>query len=178
MAIYEEREIKPLVKIDEYLALRTPIGKEKYFRVVRIEPIPGYRDDFKNYIAGFTSLPPGQKTKVVEEDAKKILAVRDRQLLQYRLIPIDDYVYRYLQYGDRFTLKNKDTYIDKESIELCPQIAEWFVYEENVPTIEIYNPGTESLTNLRFRLIGFLYELEEVKTKPPKVTYIPVYFEV
>jgi len=177
MAVYEEREIKPIVKIEEYIALRTR-SVDRYFKVVRIEPIPGFRDDFKNYIEGFTGLAPGSTAKVVKENVKKILAVDTRELLQYRLIPIDDFEYRYEMYGRRFLLKNKETWIDKEAIELCPQICEWFVYEEEVPEIEIRNPTSETLNSLRFRVIGFKYYLEPVEEKPPKVTYIPVYFEI
>jgi len=178
MAIYEEIELKPIAKIDEYVALRMPTKKEKYFRVVRIEPIPLYRDDFKNYVTGFTQLSPGDVTTVSKEDAKKILAVETDQLLQYRLFPVDNYEFRYEQYGTRFRIKNKEMWLSKYSAEKYPHLHEWYVYEENVPEIKIRNPTQDALKTLKFDLVGLLYELEEVETKPPKVTFIPLYAEI
>ena len=180
MAIYEyeSEKIKPVAKIEEYLALRTPKGVEKYFKINRIEPIPGFIDDFGNYISGFAGLAPNATEKLVAENVKKILAADTNQLFQYRLIPLDDYWYRYKQYGDRFKLKNKQTWITKDIVSEQPELAEWFVYEENVPEIWIYNPTTDTLTTLRFKVYGFVYELEEVTEKPPKATYIPIYAEI
>jgi len=176
--IYENsfNEFKPIARIGEYIALITKLGKERYFRVVNIEPVAFIGDLIP--LTKKSSIDPGAEVEIVPEEVKKVLAVDTKTLLHYRLIPEDDFWFAYEISGRRMQLKNVSSWLGRFLLDKAPNLLEWFVYEENVPKIIVRNPGTTALTSLRFTLIGFTYKLEEQPTKPVYVTYIPIYAEI
>jgi len=177
--IYENafNEFKPVARIGEYVALRTPSGKEKYFKVVNIEPVAFIGDLMP--LTGLTSIPPQGNATITSTTAQNVLAVDTDILLHYRLIPQDDFWYAYEQYGRRMQLKNVNSWLGKFLVDTAPNLLEYFVYEDNTPQIDIYNPSTtSSLSSLTFMLVGFTYRLEEQMTKPQYITYIPIYAEI
>jgi len=176
--IYENsfNEFKPVARIGEYIALITKLGIERYFRVKNIEPVAFIGDLIP--LTKKSSIGSGEEAEIIPEEAKKVLAVDTKTLLHYRLIPLDDFWFAYELNGRRMQLKNVSSWLGKHLIDIAPNLLEWFVYEENVPKIIVRNPGTTPLTSLKFILVGFVYKLEEQPTKPPYVTYIPIYAEI
>jgi hypothetical protein len=142
-------------------------NKDKYFEVVRVDPLPPVIHDFGRLAAGEDTGPEPIKISELE------MAEDELGLFHFRLL--DDFRVDIYQPKTKmlFTYKNQRGIIGQDLDQLVPGHSENFViavYKNEVPYVRAINHTRSELPMTRMVFWGFRLKLKEIpkeKVTPP-----------
>ena len=149
--------MEPIALQDHYVAVH--YGNSIYYRKVDFfEAIPPFQAlDIGAIAAGTTSL----RTALLRLD------MPDEEFLQARWYPLDNAICRFwlpLAEG-KYKLLNWQGTVDQTIVhrDPCLHMTEFFVWENNRPSVEAQNPMDYGLLACRIIVMGYRFYSEEVK---------------
>ena len=169
MAKIYKKDFEPVADIGDNIVLEP---RKEAYRVVFVEPTGIIEKDFGAIGAG---------AKLTDQELKELTMEKD-QLGQFRIYFVDNIRltnWRQPRGVGRFYMKSASTYIDNTfqslGLDRFGQLAEFFVFEDRVPMVDVENPTGSALSNSRVKFFGYRYDLEKLPSIPS--TYIPIPIE-
>jgi len=161
-------EFIPIVRKGENLELvKSDTGEVVgYYNVTYIEQLPEKIHNFGS-LAAETSADDQEVTD---------LYMKDNQLAQYRLIPLDDEEITVSQPKSkkRFATKSYVHKITARTCQIAPHLTQLFVLEDEKIFFTVKNPSKYTRPMHRILYYGWRFCLTKLPTPPPVYTTIPV----
>ncbi len=175
--MYSNNGFEPVVRIGENYAVETTSGVEKFFECVYVEPLPASADlqtDFGELAASAVSR--ANKVDILEMEGSAKVETDISEVAQLRFYPLDDIAINVKQpaANGRFKTKNDDIRVDFTTVELDPSLksTEIFVYEDDVPYMDVYNLTNYTLEKTRVQFFGWRIVGSQLARQPDKLAYI------
>jgi len=168
---------EPIVSIGQNYSVFTSSGTWKHFVCVFAEPLPGSNDlvfDAGTIAADSVSRANAVDILAVEGSAKTETDISE--VAQLRFFPIEDIsiVLKQPAASGRFKTKTDSIRVDYKTMELDPSLksTEIYVYEDNVPVLDVYNLTNYDLTQSRIQFFGWRIVGSQLTQKPEKTAYL------
>jgi len=160
--------MEPVALIGENISVLVE-GGEKHFEVMYLEGIPETQIVDAAPVAGIVA--GGTNVAAITN-----MGMRDLEIGQWRLYPIDDIICqiwapqamgRYITRAVMATLDIRAAVTDP-----CGHLSELFVYQNMFPFVTALNPMAAAITMARLRAHGFRYVVQELKSKPARSVHV------
>jgi len=163
-----QTEFLPVVRKGENLELiNSDTGKVVgYYHVNYIEQLPEKIHDFDSIA-----------TEASDEDQEVTdLYMKDKQLAQYRIIPLEDIEITISQPKSkkRFATKSYIHKITARTNQIAPHLTSLFVFEDEKIFFTVKNPTKYTRPMNRILYYGWRFCVTKLPTAPPVFTTIPV----
>jgi len=153
-----KQELEPIVLPDQTVHLITA-SKEYDLKCVAVEPLPAFVHDF-----GAVTATDWSRDKTIDN-----LEMPTNELAQIRMKVLDDFrLYMKNPPGQEHWRTNKvQFYLPKWPTEEVVQKFMWaasehYVWEDEIPEYDLYNPGAVNLTLARVEISGFRYRFTSI----------------
>ena len=157
-----KKELEPIVRMGENIAIVDKEGKFSYFKVVYIEPIQP--------IIFLETLTPYEKD---HEHKLSEVELNDNEVGQWRLW-VPDFVsvkFYHPRASMKWSTKSQGTYALPLSMAK-ENFLEFFTVADDVPLLKMDNPIGEA-QNIRIILWGIKYVVRRLKARPREFTVLP-----
>jgi len=164
-----KRIFEPLVRVGGTI-ITEPKGNA--YKVVYIEQTGIIEHDFGSIGANST----------IYDQVIDSIAMHKNELGQFRMFFVDNIVLENIRLplgAGRFVLKNKTGFIDNTfqstalGLDYFSQFTEIYVFEDNVPVVNVRNPSSTALTNSRIRFFGYKYVLRPTTELVEPIVRVP-----
>jgi hypothetical protein len=146
-----------------------PIGKP--YRVV-------FKEQTHVRIKDFGAMGAGA---VLTDQKLDVLTMEEKELGQFLIYFVDKIRFKNWRQPagvGRFFAKTTTSYIDTTYQELgfdkFGYLTRFFVFEDQVPIVDVENASGTSLSSSVVKFFGFKYKLEEIPSAPPEAKRIPI----
>ncbi len=175
--MYQE-DFTPITRIGDNYSVLTTSGNYRHFLCLYVEPLPASSvdlvEDFGAISADSVSRANAVSILEMEGNAKNETDVSE--VAQLRFYPIDDIAIAVKQpaASGRFKTRSNEIRVDYKTMELDPTLksTEIYVYEDDVPSIDVYNLTNYALTQSRIQFFGWRLVGSQLAQRPDKLTYL------
>lgn len=171
------QDMLPVADIGQNVSIVTGAGTVRYFEVIYVEGLPPSQDlikDFGSLASGATSSANKIDAIAVEGSAKQSTDISE--IGQYRIHIMDDFMLTLKEPAAQSRWKTRQSQIraDFNTIEYDPTLksTEFYVYEDNVPYVDAYNPTNYTLSKTRAMFFGWRIIGVQLADKPDKYARI------
>lgn len=168
---------EPSVRITDNYGVLTTSGTWRFFNCQYVEPLPASVDMV--YDAGAISADSVSRANavdIIEVEGSAKVETDVSEVAQLRFYPIDDIAIAVKQpaASGRFKTRSNEIRVDYKTIELDPTLksTEIYVYEDDVPSLDVYNLTNYDLTQSRIQFFGWRICGTQLAQRPNTLTYL------